>query len=200
MLTTSFTILSKRIGQIRRLGRIFLVTAFCVFITPFPALSQATTTNCSPKSFNKHVKIVSTFRMMEVFLNTLMHAQTHAILEVQTGIPMSGDDGGFYGPLGLLGKTMDKVEIEMKSVVKGTKRLKFDDQTALRFKEISEKGDEIIAVGFEMVSILKKNEITGATQLFMDRSMPAYRDAFGAVHTVISGTERSSSLQTLKCR
>ncbi len=119
---------------------------------------------------------------------------------METGVVMSNDDGGFFGPIGLLGKTMDKTQIEINSVLRAGKRLKLGDQSVQRLQEISERTNEIIEVGFELVGVLETGRTTDATRIFMERTLPAQNDTVGATHTVISGTMRQSSKHALKCR
>jgi len=189
---------SLRFNAILRVIRLALV-GFAM--APSVLFAQAAAVDCSAASFNRYVKTVSTFRLMEVYVNSLVHAQSRAILEVETGVPMSGADGGdFFGPIGLLGKTMDKVQTEVKSLSISGKRLDFAEEVNNRFVDLSESAEEIIAVGFEMVSVLKTKDVLRATQMFHERSIPAHNDALGAAHTIISGLERQSAIQALKCR
>lgn len=177
-----------------------LVAAFCVVTAFSPALSQTSEIDCAPANFNKYVKVIGTFRQLEFFINTLVSAQLRAILEVETGVAMSIDDGGFFGPIGLLGKTTDKTQVEINSVLRAGKRLKLGDQSAERLQEISERANEIIEVGFELVGILEAGQTTDATRIFVERTLPAQNDTLGATHTVISETMRQSSKRALKCR
>jgi len=190
----------KRASILARFSRCARTAIFCFVVASSSAFSQTHENECAPAIFNKYVKVIGTFRQLEFFINTLVHAQSQAILEVETGIVMSNDDGGFFGPLGLLGKTMDKVQAEINSVVIAGKRLKLGEQSAERLQEISGRADEIITVGFEMVGILEAGRTTEATHVFMERTLPAQKDALGATHTVISDTVSQSSKSALKCR
>ena len=200
MLAISENKFSMLFGQIKIFFYKVLTAAFCVLISSSFVFSQTAVIDCAPATFNKYVKIMGTFRSMEVFTTTLVHAQSQAILEVDTGILMSNEDGGFFGPFGLLDKTTNKAQSEIKAVMAGGKRLKLDDQALKRLLEMSDAADEIITVGYGMVGTLKAGKVMEATRMFMERSLPAYKKSQGAAHTTISGLVRRSSKEALKCR
>ncbi len=192
--------LSRTFKQVRLILRKATIATACLLITSPATLPQTATVDCTPASFNNHVRVVSSFRSLEVFINTLVHAQSQAILEVETGIAMSNADGAFFGPLGLLRKITDKAQTEINNAVIAARRLNLDEATASRMSEIAENADEIVAVGFEMNGVLEAGQIVEATRMLMERTLPAHKNALGGVHTVISLQVRRASTDALLCR
>ena len=175
------------------------MAAMCFIAASTPVLSQTEDHDCTPEIFNMYVQQVSTFRQIESFINVLVHLQVQTILRVDTGVKISNDDGPFYGPFDFLRNVTGRTQSEIKANVIAGKRLKLDDGAMARLIEMSENADEIAAAGFEMIPVLEAGEITEATRILNERSLPAHSNSMASSHTVITEIKRHSSLRALKC-
>jgi len=176
------------------------LAAICLIAASTPVLSQTEADDCTPATFNMYVQQISTVRQMEVFINELVHVQSQMILQFDTGVKIWNDDVDYFGPSARIQYLTNRALYEVKNSINSGKRLKFDDQAMARLLEMSENADEIAAAGFEMIPVLEAGEITEATRMLNERSLPAHNDAMASSHTVITEIKSRSSLKALKCR
>ena len=176
------------------------MAAICVTAASTPLLSQTKADDCAPATFNRYVQQISRVRQMEVFINELVHVQSQMILQFDTGVKIWNDDVDYFGPSARIQYLTNRALYEVKNSINASKRLKFDDQAMARLIEMSENADEIAAAGFEMIPVLEAGEITEATRMLNERSLPAHNDSMASSHTVITEIKSHSSFRALKCR
>jgi len=187
-------------GPVRLVLTSTRLAAICLIAASTPVLSQTEADDCTPATFNMYVQQISTVRQMEVFINELVHVQSQMILQFDTGVKIWNDDVDYFGPSARIQYLTNRALYEVKNSINSGKRLKFDDQAMARLLEMSENADEIAAAGFEMIPVLEAGEITEATRMLNERSLPAHNDAMASSHTVITEIKSRSSLKALKCR
>lgn len=106
----------------------------------------------------------------------------------------------FFGPIGFLGKRMDKGQSAIHAILIAGRRLPLDEDAAARLSEIETSAEEIVAIGHSMVPLLEAGDIKQATSLYAQRSVPAQMAAVGAAYTTSAGLERQLKLMSLRCR
>jgi len=187
-------------GPVRRVLTGARLAAICLLAASTPVLSQTEADDCTPATFNRYVQQINTVRQMEVFINELVHVQSQMILQFDTGVKIWNDDVDYFGPSARIQYLTNRALYEIKNSINAGKRLKFGEQAMARLIEMSENADEIAAAGFEMIPVLEAGEITEATRMLNERSLPAHNDSMASSHTVITEIKSHSSFRALKCR
>jgi len=187
-------------GPVRRVLASAQMAAICVIAASAPVLSQTEADDCTPATFNMYVQQISNIRQMEFFINELVHVQSQMILQFDTGVKIWNDEVDYFGPSARIQYLTNRALYEIKNSINAGKRLKFDDEAMVRLIEMSENADEIAAAGFEMIPVLEAGEITEATRMLNERSLPAHKESMASSHTVITEIKSHSSLRALQCR
>ena len=187
-------------GPVRLVLTSTRLAAICLIAASTPVLSQTEADDCTPATFNRYVQQINTVRQMEVFINELVHVQSQMILQFDTGVKIWNDDVDYFGPSARIQYLTNRALYEIKISINAGKRLKFGEQAMARLIEMSENADEIAAAGFEMIPVLEAGEITEATRMLNERSLPAHNDSMASSHTVITEIKSHSSFRALKCR
>jgi len=180
--------------------RAALLLCLCLGMPWSASRAQALTEDCSVGSVAASVKTMSAFDKVESLANALLHAQSQALIEMQSGQVVGIDDGGFFGPTGTLSKSTGKAQSELSALVITVKRLDWDATTVDDFADAVASAKALIVAGFQIVDRLENNQIARAVEIYTHRSLLQYKRVFATVYTENSGAERDISILSAKCR
>lgn len=179
-----------------------VVGAACLCSAMFwqAAVAKGHKDGCSIEFFAETAEIISVFRKIEMLSNTLLHAQSQALIEMQSGFVLGIDDGGFFGPTGTLSKSTGKAQSDFRNLTFVVKRLALDADAASRLSNAFAEVEGLVTAGFEMTGHLEKDQLAEAVRIYAQKSLPQYKQVFSTVYTEVSGRERELSLLAAKCR
>lgn len=190
----------NRLTQATRLLCILVTACLCFAMLGEAGHAEATEEVCSVRSIASTVKTMSAFRKVEQLSNTLLHAQSQALIEMHSGLVVGIDDGGFFGPTGTLSKSTGKAQSELKALAISARRLNWDVTTAEGFADAVASAEALIVAGFQIVDYLEKGQIPEAVGIYAQGSLLHYKRVFATVYSENSGNEREIAVLSAKCR